>query len=56
MMNIDDSNPVIKNFIYKNLTSSIKSQKFIDEFGYYKYAIYSELSENASKNLVKLNF
>lgn len=49
MMNIDDSNQIIKDVIYKNLTSAIKSQRFIDEFGYYRYAIYTEINENSSK-------
>lgn len=54
MMNIDESNDVIKEVIYQNISSNIKILKVFDEFGYFKYIIYAELNEQMSKILPDL--
>ncbi len=38
-MNIDESNEIIRNTIYQNMTTNRKDTKTFDEFGYFKYAI-----------------
>lgn len=45
MMNIEESNLIVKDVIYQNMVSKIGVIKNIDEFGYYKYAIYSDFNQ-----------
>jgi hypothetical protein len=39
-MNIEESNLIVKDVIYSNLTNKRKIQKYIDEFGYFQYFIH----------------
>jgi len=48
-MNIEESNLITYNAIYKNITDKTKTLKIFDEFGYFKYAIFQESKDNASK-------
>ncbi len=45
MMNIDEGNLIVKNVIYQNMTNSIKIIKTFDEFGFYKYGIFTDSKE-----------
>lgn len=42
MMNIEEGNLIVKNSIYQNMVSNIKIMKIFDEFGFYKYGIYTD--------------
>ena len=49
-MNIEESNQITYDAIYKNITKNTgKTIKIFDEFGYFKYAIFPEFNDNASK-------
>ena len=41
-MNIDESNLIVKETIYNNMTKSNKYIKNFDEFGYYHYTIFPD--------------
>jgi hypothetical protein len=45
MMNIEEGNLIVKNVIYQNMTSNIKVLKAFDEFGFYKYSIFTEINQ-----------
>jgi hypothetical protein len=50
MMNIDESNLIVYDAVYKNITKNTgKTIKIFDEFGYFKYAIFPEITESSSK-------
>jgi hypothetical protein len=52
MMNIDESNQIIKDAIYTNMTSNIKTIKIFDEFGYFKYAIFTDTNDSSSNIII----
>lgn len=58
MMNIDESNQIVYDAIYKNITKNTgKTIKIFDEFGYFKYAIFPEITDSSSKiNLIIFTF
>jgi hypothetical protein len=41
-MNIDESNGIVKEAIFNNMTKSNKYMKVFDEFGFYQYTIFTE--------------
>jgi len=41
-MNIEEGNLIIKKFIYENMMNTIKIIKVFDEFGFYKYGIFTD--------------
>jgi hypothetical protein len=47
MMNIDENNQIVQETIYKNITKSIKTIKVFEEFGYFKYGIFTEISDTS---------
>jgi hypothetical protein len=44
MMNIEESNLIVKDVIYSNLTNKRKTQKNTDEFGYFQYYIHPKFN------------
>lgn len=48
MMIIEDHNKIVRQVIYKNMTDKIKIVKNIEEFGSFKYGIYTQSIENYS--------
>jgi hypothetical protein len=48
-MNIEESNLIVKDVIYSNLTNKNKTLKDIDEFGYFQYYILPVFNETKSK-------
>jgi hypothetical protein len=48
MMNIEESNEIIREAIFKNMLSPLGVLKHFDEFGYFKYVIYSDFAPNSS--------
>jgi hypothetical protein len=49
-MNIEENNQITYDAIYKNITKNTgKTIKIFDEFGYFKYGIYPEITEISSK-------
>ena len=54
MMNIDEGNLIVKNVIYENMMNSIKIIKIFDEFGFYKYGIFTDSEKQSSYLLLTL--
>jgi hypothetical protein len=48
-MNIEESNVIVKDVIFDNLTNKNKIVKSIDEFGYFKYYIHNSLNDKSQK-------
>ena len=46
MMNIDESNGIVKESIYNNMTNN-RTMKLVDEYGYYQYLVSYDLENNA---------
>jgi hypothetical protein len=42
MMNIDESNGIVKEAIFQNMTNIKQSMKQFDEFGFFQYTIFKE--------------
>lgn len=49
MMDIDESNEIIKSVILFNMNNSLKQVKQIEEFGYFNYCIGYESTESTFK-------
>ena len=49
MMNIEENNQIIYDALYKNITKNTKAIKIFHEFGYFNYAIFSEVTDISSK-------
>jgi hypothetical protein len=55
MMNIEESNQIVYDALYKNITKNKGTTiKIFEEFGYFKYAIFPEITESIS-NKININ-
>ncbi len=45
-MNIDESNGIVKEAIFNNMTKSNKCLKVFEEFGFFQYTIFAQESGN----------
>jgi len=54
-LDIDKENPIVKNIMFKNISSHIKTVKDIEEYGSYKYFMYAN-EDKATFSFTCLDF